>query len=165
MLGAAAAPLRGRIAAIVAARDLGHVTPAKATTLLGPLFRALHNAARFGGAMTALGTPRAGVVAAITAETTVCRCERLSRRELDAAITQGAVTLNDLKSATRCGMGPCAGRLCEDAAARLIAAQTGRTRDDIGQATARPPLRPVPLQALAGHFDYDSLPVGEPAPL
>ena len=33
--------------------------------------------------------------------------------------TTGAMTLNDLKTATRCGMGPCGGRLCEDAAARL----------------------------------------------
>jgi hypothetical protein len=47
----------------------------------------------------------------------------------------------------------------------LIAARTGRTREAIGQATGRPPLRPVALQALAGHFEYDSLPMPEPAPL
>jgi len=165
VLGVAAAPLRGRIAGIVAARDLGRLAPAKAATLLAPLQRALRRAACFGSAMTALTVPRAGVVSAITAETTVCRCERLSRRELDAAIGQGAVTLNDLKSATRCGMGPCGGRNCEDAAALLIAARTGRTREAIGQATGRPPLRPVASQALTGHFDYESLPMPEPAPL
>jgi len=71
----------------------------------------------------------------------------------------------DLKSATRCGMGPCGGRSCEDAAALLIAARTGRTREAIGQATGRPPLRPVTLQALAGAFDVDALPMTEPAPL
>jgi hypothetical protein len=47
----------------------------------------------------------------------------------------------------------------------LIAARTGRTREAIGQATGRPPLRPVPLQVLAGAFDFDALPMTEPAPL
>jgi hypothetical protein len=55
--------------------------------------------------------------------------------------------------------------MCEYAAAGLIGARTGRTPEQIGQSTARPPLRPVALQALAGSFDYDSLPMIEPAPL
>jgi thioredoxin reductase/bacterioferritin-associated ferredoxin len=165
VLGVAAAPLRGRIAAIAAARDVGRLQPTEATTLLAPLHRQLRQAANFGAAMTALTKPRAGAAASITADTVVCRCERLRRAELDVAIAQGAVTLNDLKSATRCGMGPCGGRNCEDAAASLIAARTGRSREAIGQATARPPLRPVSLQALAGAFDYDALPMAEPAPL
>ena len=84
---------------------------------------------------------------------------------LDSAIDDGCATLNELKAATRCGMGPCGGRLCEDTAARLIALRTGRTRIDVGQATGRPPLRPVDLDALAGEFDYDALPMPAPAPL
>jgi hypothetical protein len=35
----------------------------------------------------------------------------------------------------------------------------------VGQPTGRPPLRPVDLDALAGEFDYASLPIGTPAPL
>ena len=62
-------------------------------------------------------------------------------------------------------MGPCGGRLCEDAAARLIALAHGRSREAVGQATGRPPLRPVELDALAGAFDYDALPIAAPAPL
>ena len=165
VLGVAAAPLRGRIAAISATRELGRLTAPDAASRLAPLHRQLRRAARFGSAMTALTAPRDGIAAAITAETIVCRCERLPRAELDAAIAQGAVTLNDLKSATRCGMGPCGGRSCEDAAALLIAARTGRMREAIGQATGRPPLRPVSLIALAGAFDFDALPMTEPAPL
>ena len=165
VLGVAAAPLRGRIAAVAAARELGRLTAADAASRLAPLLRQLRRAARFGGAMTALTAPRNGIAAAITAGTIVCRCERLPRAELDAAIAQGAVMLNDLKSATRCGMGPCGGRSCEDTAALLIAARTGCTREAIGQATGRPPLRPVPLHSLAGAFDFDALPMPEPAPL
>ena len=69
----------------------------------------------------------------------------------------------------RCASRPIAGEasygLCEDTAARLIALRTGRTRTDVGQATGRPPLRPVDLDALAGEFDYDALPMPAPAPL
>jgi len=73
--------------------------------------------------------------------------------------------LSEVKSATRCGMGPCGGRLCEDAAARLIALRTGTTRAAVGMATGRPPLRPVALDHLAGEFDYDALPIAQPSPL
>jgi NAD(P)H-nitrite reductase large subunit len=137
----------------------------QADARLAELQARLQRAARFGAAMAALATPPRGLVASISAETIVCRCERLSRAELDEAIAQGAVTINDLKSATRCGMGPCGGRMCEYAAMQLIAAHTGRSPEEIGPSTARPPLRPVTLQALAGDFDYDSLPMIEPAPL
>ena len=95
----------------------------------------------------------------------MCLCERLPRRAIDAAVDAGARTLGEVKSATRCGMGPCGGRVCEDAAARLIALRTGASRADIGQATGRPPLRPVELDGLAGDFDYDALPIAQPAPL
>jgi NAD(P)H-nitrite reductase large subunit len=125
----------------------------------------LRQAVRFGDAMAALAMPPGKLAAEVLPETIVCCCERLSRAALDEAIIQGAVTVNDLKSATRCGMGPCGGRMCEYAAAQLIVARTGRTLDEIGPSTARPPLRPVTLQALAGSFYYDSLPMIEPAPL
>jgi hypothetical protein len=62
-------------------------------------------------------------------------------------------------------MGPCGGRVCGEAAAMLIAAATGWDRAAIGQASARPPLRPVPMTAIAGDFDYDDLPIPAPAPL
>jgi thioredoxin reductase/bacterioferritin-associated ferredoxin len=163
--GVAAAPLRGEIAAIAAARDLGRLTAAQAAPRLAALQTHLRRAARFGDAMAALATPPSKLAAAMPPETIVCRCERVSRIVLDEAIVQGAVTVNDLKSATRCGMGPCGGRMCEYAAAQLIAARTGYSPEEIGPSTARPPLRPVTLQALAGDFDYDSLPMIEPAPL
>ncbi|MEP7330046.1 MAG: NAD(P)/FAD-dependent oxidoreductase, partial [Betaproteobacteria bacterium] len=163
--GAAAAPPQGRLAALAAARDLGRIDAAVHTASAAPLQREAARAARFGAAMNGMSTPPPSIVQAMTPETMVCLCEHLTRRQLDVAVTAGATTLNDLKSATRCGMGPCGGRLCEDAAARLVALQTGATRTMIGQATGRPPLRPVELDALVGNFDYDALPMAQPAPL
>ena len=163
--GAAAAPWQGRIAALSAAHDLRRIDAATCETSARPARTQRDRASRFGLAMTSLANAGDGGIASIGASTLVCQCERLARSTLDAAIDDGATTLNELKAATRCGMGPCGGRLCEDAAARLIALRTGRARDTIGQPTGRPPLRPVSLDTLAGDFDYDSLPIAAPSPL
>jgi len=154
VIGAAAASIQGaRVGAALAGTSRTPVNPSM-----------LARAKRFGAAMTALAEPPAAALDAITPETIVCRCENLSRATLDDAIHAGAHTVNALKSATRCGMGACGGRVCEDTAAALIADATGLPRAAIGQATSRPPLRPVPLGVLAGEFDYASLPMPEPAP-
>jgi thioredoxin reductase len=151
--GAAAAPHQGRIAAQAVA----------AVTATGK--RERDQAARFGRAMTRLGHVGDHAIASIPAGVTMCLCERLSRATIEAAIDDGCITINDVKAATRCGMGPCGGRMCEDAVARLICVKTSRTREEVGMATGRPPLRPVPLDAIAGDFDYDALPMPAPAPL
>jgi bacterioferritin-associated ferredoxin len=160
--GAAAAPLSGRIAALSAARALGRLDDAAFAARAAPLKRQRDKAARFGMAMTRIATVPKD---AIAAHTLVCQCEGLTRAALDAAIDAGCVTLNELKTQTRCGMGPCGGRLCEDAAARLISARRNLSREAVGQVTGRPPLRPVDLDALAGAFDYEALPIASPAPL
>src|SRR5688572_23884374 len=163
--GAAAAPWQGRVAALSAAHDLRRIDAATCKTSTRGAKKARDRASRFGLAMTSLANVDDDAIASIDSGTLVCQCEQLTRATLNAAIDEGATTLNELKAATRCGMGPCSGRLCEDTAARLIALRTGRPRDEIGQPTGRPPLRPVDLDTLAGDFDYDALPIAAPAPL
>ena len=163
--GAAAAGPSGRLAALGAARQAGRLTPEEAERMAGPIRRDLARARRFGRAMTVLATPPAGLLAAMTEATPLCRCEGVTRATATAAIAAGATSLVELKAATRCGMGPCGGRLCGEAAAMLIAARTGRPRAAVPPATARPPLRPVPIAALAGDFAYEELPIPQPAPL
>jgi thioredoxin reductase/bacterioferritin-associated ferredoxin len=161
--GADAAPLSGELAAIGVARRLGRggdlAGQAAAVTARW------RRSGAFGAAMSAVAMPAPGAVAMIDEHATVCRCEGLTRTTLDAAIAAGSKTLADLKAATRCGMGPCGGRVCGEAATMLIAAATGWDRATIGQPSARPPLRPVPMSAIAGDFDYDDLPIPAPAPL
>ena len=163
--GAAAAPWQGRVAALTAAFDLRRIDVDTHASRSREARHARDRASRFGLAMTALASVGDGAIASIARDTIVCQCEHLTRATLDAAIDDGATTLNELKAATRCGMGPCGGRLCEDAAARLIAVGTGRPREQIGQPTGRPPLRPVDLDTVAGDFDYDALPIAAPSPL
>lgn len=164
VLGAAAAELQGRLAGLAVARAATGGLRREQEALEAHLKRRIRRARRFGGAMARLAAPPAGAVGLATPDTIVCRCEGLTRAELDRAIGAGATTVNALKATTRCGMGPCAGRVCEDIAASLIAANTGLPREAIGQSTARPPLRPVPLGDLVGDFNYHDIPMPEPAP-
>jgi NADPH-dependent 2,4-dienoyl-CoA reductase/sulfur reductase-like enzyme len=68
------------------------------------------------------------------ADTIVCRCE-----DVRFASLQGHAGWSDLKLQTRCGMGPCQGRVCGPAIEFLLQARP---------ASVRQPLYPVPLHAL-----------------
>lgn len=162
--GAAAAPASGRLAALAALRDLGLIeADAHAAARRAPA--AEHaRAARGGAAMAAMMAPPAALVDAIAPETVICRCEGVTRAAIDAALDDGATEMNQLKHFTRCGMGPCQARVCGEAAAELLARRVGG-RDAAGFATGRLPLRPVPMAALLGEFDYADIPVPAPAPL
>ncbi|MEL6266456.1 MAG: FAD-dependent oxidoreductase [Pseudomonadota bacterium] len=125
-----------------------------------------------GRAMGFLTRQRPAMSAAIAPGTVVCRCEEVTREEIETAIDAGAGELNQLKHFTRCGMGPCQGRVCGEVAAELLALRLAGTTGDVdamrrrvGQWTGRAPLRPVPLDAMTGAFTYDDIPVPEPAPL
>ena len=159
--GAAAAPLQGRIAAFAAARELGRVDD---TTQLAALQSELASARRFGIAMNRLSRPPEALFA-VPPDTIVCRCEVVTRAELDDAAASGAHTLADLKAATRCGMGPCGGRICAEAAAGILARAIGVPRSALEPWTARVPLRPVPIERIAADLAYEDLPIPEPAPL
>lgn len=159
--GAAAAEVHGTLAGLSAAEFLGSDTGAERRARRSRFDRA----ARFGLAMTALSVPRQGLAALTTPDTIVCRCESLSRARVAAEIDSGAGSTNAVKSGLRAGMGPCGGKYCQTAVARMIASAEGRAEADIAPPTPRPPLRPVPVAAMAGDFDYNDLPIPKPAPL
>lgn len=162
--GAAAAPAAGRLAALAALRDLDRLDGRAHARARWRPWAEHWRAARSGAAMARLMALRPDLVAAIPAETVVCRCEGVTRAEIEAALDDGAADMNQLKQFTRCGMGPCQGRLCGEAAAELLARRLGG-REQAGFATGRIPLRPVPLAGLLGDFDYADIPVPAPAPI
>jgi thioredoxin reductase len=163
LAGAGPAYLGGRVAALAAARDMGRISTATQARLAEPLRREASRAARFGRAMATMMAPRAALAEAIPAETVVCRCEDVTRAEIDASARSGAANLNQLKAWTRCGMGPCQGRMCADTAAALLSAH-GVARQDAGQFTGRTPLRPVPLDLLTGDYAYADIVLPPAAP-
>ena len=80
----------------------------------------------------------------------VCLCEDVTAKDIARAVGEGYDSAELAKRYTTVTMGPCQGRMCGRASSALIAAETGRDLDAIGQTTARPPWSSVPLGALAG---------------
>ena len=97
--------------------------------------------------------------------TFVCRCEEILLEEIVAAIAAGAQTVDDVKRRTRAGMGTCQGIFCVPVIAAMVAQATGVPIDRMAGITARPPVRPVMLEALADLHgvvaDDDELPASD----
>jgi NADPH-dependent 2,4-dienoyl-CoA reductase/sulfur reductase-like enzyme len=161
--GAAVASLQGRLAGLAAAHALGRIADpawqAEATRLKAQFARA----GRAAAAMAWMMRPRPAMAESIAPDTIICRCEDVPRAAIDGAIAAGARDLNQLKQWTRCGMGPCQGRMCGEAAASLLAPHCGG-RAQVAPWTGRPPLRPVSADDLLGDFDYADIPIPAPAP-
>ena len=163
--GAEPARLEGEVAGLTAAMDNGNISPDEHRRQTGPLLRLLGSYAPFADAMAAMMALREADVAAIAPDTVVCRCEDVTRGDIDKAAGSGARDVSQMKHFTRCGMGPCQGRMCGDVAAELLARALGVPRETVGFWTGRPPLRPVQLGSLVGAFDYGDIPIPKPAPL
>jgi NAD(P)H-nitrite reductase large subunit len=93
---------------------------------------------------------RRGAVGETAAEPTmICRCEEILSDEIAAALLAGARTVNDVKWRTRAGMGLCQGVYCVPVIAAMVAQATGTSLAEVAPLTARPPVRPIALEALA----------------
>jgi len=86
-------------------------------------------------------------------ETLVCRCEEVSAGDIRRAVRDGCGGMNQLKAYTRCGMGPCQGRLCAPVAIEVLAATRGVPVPAIEPLRARFPTKPVSLEELASLRD------------
>jgi thioredoxin reductase len=159
--GAVAAVTGGTLAGLAAAAHAGRAGAADLRDL-----RVRHaRAVRFGARMAELASAATVDTALTTSATILCRCEGVTAAAALAEAADGAGGLLSLKSGTRLGMGPCGGRFCLGAAARLIEAARGLPPGSLRPPTPRPPLRPVPISALAASFAYEDLPMPKPAPL
>ncbi len=79
----------------------------------------------------------------------VCRCEEVTKEEIEEAIKNGATSLNEIKRWTRAGMGLCQGKICSKNVTRILSKKTGQTPDSLEPSTHRKPVRPVRIEALS----------------
>ncbi len=144
--GAPAAALSGRIAALQVAYLRGRIdvrTRDRSAVRLRAA-RSHHLAAR--PMLDALYAPLAF---SIDDATPVCRCEEVSAGAVRNAARLGCLGLNQLKAFTRCGMGPCQGRMCAPTAAAVLAEARGVPLKEIEPFRTRFPTRPLSVEALA----------------
>jgi len=141
-LGADAAELSGRIAAIACLSDMGHAAPDPAADL-----RRLDRLARFAQGLARSFPWPSAMVRHLPAETVLCRCEGVTVDALRQAVAQGSPEANRVKALARIGMGRCQGRYCQLAAAELIAAMADIPVHAAGRLRAQAPIRPVSASA------------------
>ena len=138
----------GRLAALGIALDLGARSAEEAAALAAPIRRRLRRKERFRRALRRLHAVGPGIYELAAAETVVCRCEEVTAGVLEGAVA-GTADVNVVKSLTRAGMGLCQGRNCQRQIAATIARAGSGPISELPVATPRPPVRPVPIGALA----------------
>ncbi len=151
----------GRIAGLGAADYLGF---GESRDRRRRLARGLAGARRFADGLNRLFPPPADLSALLHDDTLVCRCEDVTAGSIRAALGEGAQRNGGaVKLWTRAGMGPCQGRICGWAIARLVARETGRTLESVGVNAPRIPLQPVPLTEVEACMRLlESGPAAEP---
>jgi NAD(P)H-nitrite reductase large subunit len=78
----------------------------------------------------------------------ICRCEEITKSEIEKAIAAGCHDLDAIKRATRAGMGMCQSKSCTPVISRMIAKQAGISPAEVSPFTKRAPLRPIKASAL-----------------
>jgi len=127
--GVDSAMLQGQIAGLAASGDLREAKL---------LYRRRSAEAAIGRAMDRAFALRPELLSLARPDTIICRCEDVRLQDLQVQINeQGEWT--DAKLQTRCGMGPCQGRICGPAVKELFHWQN---------TSVRPPIFPVPLAAF-----------------
>ncbi len=80
----------------------------------------------------------------------VCLCEDLTASDIAVAVDEGFDDIQTLKRYSTATMGPCQGKMCLKSFVGISAQLAGKTPDEMGVTTHRPPLQPVLLGTLAG---------------
>lgn len=148
--GARAATASGRLAGLAAAAACGHLDAASRDRLAQPLRRQLARHMSIRPFLEALYRAPDAHRIPEDDEVIVCRCEEQSVGQLKAHVALGAQGPNQAKAFSRCGMGPCQGRLCGLTVTEIMAQATHRTPQEVGFYRVRPPLKPMTLGELAG---------------
>jgi NADPH-dependent 2,4-dienoyl-CoA reductase/sulfur reductase-like enzyme len=101
------------------------------------------------GFLDRLYRPPRSVLAPAEDEVVACRCEEVTVGQVRRAARLGAQGPNQLKAFTRCGMGPCQGRICGPVVAAVLAGEIGKPTAEIGTFRPRAPFKPITVGALA----------------
>jgi NADPH-dependent 2,4-dienoyl-CoA reductase/sulfur reductase-like enzyme len=154
--GAEAAALSGWLAALDAASFLDKIDPAERDRRARPIRRALKREQAIRPFLDALYRPAPGML--VPADDVIaCRCEEIVVGRIRQAARLGAQGPNQAKAFTRCGMGPCQGRICGSIVSAVMADTLGKPIAAIGTYRPRAPYKPITLGPLAGFVHPDGL--------
>lgn len=139
---------KGEVAALRIAQDLGVLSESQVCELAETRFRRIDHKRKFQKVLLHMYRVGDGIYELADEQTVVCRCESVRRAQIDEAV-DATSDVSVVKAYTRAGMGLCQGRNCHRQISALIARRHGMEIMDVPLATARFPVKPVSLGAVA----------------
>lgn len=146
--GAALATHRGVLAALDIALSVGRIDGATRDREATAVHAAARSHAAIRPLLDALYTPPLKRRLPPD-DVVVCRCEEVSAGDIRHIARQGCMGPNQMKAFSRCGMGPCQGRLCGSTVTELIADTLGKSAAEVGYYRIRAPIKPVTVAEIA----------------
>lgn len=146
--GAVAARLKGELTALEIGSCLGAIQSDERDQRGAEIRRELRNDLFPRPFVDAMYAPRPETFT-FDDDTVLCRCENVTVKQVREVIADGCLDPNEIKIVTRCGMGPCQGRMCGPALAELVALTISEKTENVGVFSIRPPLKGIPLKELA----------------
>ncbi|WP_028583249.1 FAD/NAD(P)-dependent oxidoreductase [Desulfogranum mediterraneum] len=143
--GGDASQLKGSMSGVAAARYLGVISKEEAADRSAAPRKQLQTMRISRGYLRHLFAPHPQLFK-VPDETMVCRCECVTAGEIRKAVAEGCTEVNEVKLFSRCGMGPCQGRMCGPALAEITAAACSTGVESVGSLRIRQPFRPVSLE-------------------
>ena len=163
--GAIAANDKGELTAYTALYDLNIIDENEFKNKTGKILKRLDRYEIFAKGIADLNSTPKELIENISDDTVLCRCEDVTKKEIIQTIKKGAKNLNQIKTWTRFGMGPCQGRTCHYSVARVVSEELKCEVKDLSYLTGRTPIRPFPLDKAIGDFEYEEITKVEAAPL
>lgn len=145
--GAEAAHLKGTIAGLAAAHNLGFISD----------FEFKERATKSKRDLTKILVTRAYIhsffapsphLYNLVDDVILCRCEHVTVGQIKQSILEGCVDINDIKTRTRAGMGQCQSRMCQTSVAEVAALAMGTRPELMGELSIRSPIRPISMQEV-----------------
>lgn len=137
----------GRLAALACLVDEGHLSVEAAEREAQGVRKRLQPFVAFRDAFDNFSRIRPGLLELARQDTVVCRCEDVTRGQIDRAIASGARDVTTIKMTTRAGMGDCQGKTCSGYLYARLGAELGHA--EVGQLRPRFPLAHITFGALS----------------
>jgi NADPH-dependent 2,4-dienoyl-CoA reductase/sulfur reductase-like enzyme len=153
--GALAAESSGVLAALGAAQAIDRLSLADRDARAQPFHKVLKQQLRIRPFLDTLYRPPEWINTPAD-DTVVCRCEEVTAGRVREMARLGCQGPNQTKFFSRCGMGPCQGRICGATVSQILASELDKPMTEIGSYHIRSPLKPVPMASLAALFDDNS---------
>ncbi|MCS5591527.1 MAG: FAD-dependent oxidoreductase [Gammaproteobacteria bacterium] len=147
--GGVAAAYKGSIAMLNMLCQIDFISSTDRDRLSKPLKKALKAETSPRAFINALFMPHQRYRIPENDNTIICRCEEVTVAHIKESIRLGCIGANQIKSFTRCGMGPCQGRFCGLSVTEIMAKELGVETNKVDYFNIRSPIKPVTLGELA----------------